>query len=1113
MKNLFKGLLILCCVVIVWRSAVLSAHVDMLLCEAGRLEREYEWPKVIEKYEEAVTLASKYDISKIDDIFERLGNAYYRSAMQAESLEEFRNRIHLAIVNYEKSRELHEGLHEPERTPRSLRSTAMIAYLGYWLASDVHEKKRLLDDCWKNANEALKGFESAEDAPEYGKTFNQILVAFPPKFHLEWDYHAREKILRGAIELGERAIRFLPISEDQQLTRAYAGTSACLAVFVRDFLDPDDKERGRYYQKVMDYWLKARELSEETAFIELLSVFGSGPWAEGSNEALGNFQMALNYGRKTRDKFIIGSALDSLAHNTFWKTTQDPDEGMALAKRALDYAEEADHYYSTVSFTSVTRGTVWAGAPQAEYHSRLAYIETNLSKRREILEVAAGALPELLKRAESSGCPDNITYAHHISRMVYRNLAEVTEDSEEKRSLLERALAHGNEASRIFEQTNTHDYWNRGIMQGGLARIKYLLAGLTKDSETRKNMIKEAVLDLETARRLGTKEHASLSIESSFPFLGGLEYTFGVWLNRLYELTNNREHLRAAAEAFEEATEKYKKVNLTSRAAESYWKAAQTYDMLGDNLKAAEDFGFASTYYAKTAEKISQLKDFYQDHALYMQAWSEIEKARHHHKRQEYGPAQEHFERTADLHRSLKQWSYLAPNYTSWAKVEQAEELSRSERCEEAIQTFKQATNLFEETKKSLQTQFSKIEDLDEKQMATNIIKVTDLRRGYCMARITLEEAKILDKKGDHSLSSEKYDSAAEAFQKMTLVLMSEQDRKEFKLITTLSRAWARMTQAEAEESSNLYLQASQLFAEAKELSTNEKAKMLALGHSRLCKALEAGTKFADTRDVSLHEAFTRHLESASNYYIKAGLKSASEYAKATGLLFDAYVHMDKAQRENDPEKKAKLYTIAEKVLQTSADLYMRAEHPEKREQVLRLLDDAEEGRELALSLSDVLHAPSIVSTTTAFNTPTPNEENAVGLERFESADLQASITSRRKELKVGESLELELDLVNAGKSPAILIKIIELIPAGFELTEKPEICREEDTGLNMKGKRLGPLKTEEVKLVLKPRVQGTFPLKPRILYLDERGKYKSHELEPVTITVKELGIKGWLKG
>jgi hypothetical protein len=39
------------------------------------------------------------------------------------------------------------------------------------------------------------------------------------------------------------------------------------------------------------------------------------------------------------------------------------------------------------------------------------------------------------------------------------------------------------------------------------------------------------------------------------------------------------------------------------------------------------------------------------------------------------------------------------------------------------------------------------------------------------------------------------------------------------------------------------------------------------------------------------------------------------------------------------------------------------------------------------------------------------------------------------------------------------------------------------------------------------------FQLKPRVLYLDEDGKYRTFDTEPVAITVKELGIRGWLKG
>jgi hypothetical protein len=321
------------------------------------------------------------------------------------------------------------------------------------------------------------------------------------------------------------------------------------------------------------------------------------------------------------------------------------------------------------------------------------------------------------------------------------------------------------------------------------------------------------------------------------------------------------------------------------------------------------------------------------------------------------------------------------------------------------------------------------------------------------------------------------------------------------------------MTLAEAEASPTLYAEASEVFEQARDCVPNEKTKMLVLGHSRFCRALEAGTRFADTRDQALHDAAVQHLASASNYYIKADLQTASEYAKATKLLFDAYAYMDNAEKEKDPDKKAKLYVMIERVLQTAAGSYTKAEHPEKREQMLKLLEKAKEEQELAASMTEALHAPSIVSATTAFASPTPTQEQAVGSERFEHADIQANLIIRKKELTIGESLSLEIELVNAGKGPALLIKVNEVIPEGFELIEKPETLRVEDSYINMKGKRLDPLKAEELRLVLKPKVQGTFYFKPTILYLDENGRYKSHEPEPVAITVKELGVKGWLKG
>ena len=42
---------------------------------------------------------------------------------------------------------------------------------------------------------------------------------------------------------------------------------------------------------------------------------------------------------------------------------------------------------------------------------------------------------------------------------------------------------------------------------------------------------------------------------------------------------------------------------------------------------------------------------------------------------------------------------------------------------------------------------------------------------------------------------------------------------------------------------------------------------------------------------------------------------------------------------------------------------------------------------------------------------------------------------------------------------------------------------------------------------------KGAFELRPRILFVDEKGNYRSYEFDPATVTVRELGIAGWLKG
>jgi hypothetical protein len=1065
-------------------------------------------------------LVSEQDFFRTGEIHERLGYAYHQRAMQVESAGEFRATCSRAVENYEKAKEFYGRLNVLKRVSRMHYCDAMIAYVSYWLASEVAEKKRLIDECWRLTKKTLEAFEEAGETRDYGNAYNQLSISVALGIPLEWDFRTREKTWREVVEHGKQAIKFLlPFGDSYELAVVYAKTATILG-WSNFFIDIDERER--YNEEALGYWQEANK-HEEAAQIELLPVgrmYGSQTWgAPGSDEALMNLEKALGYGKKTENRLVIGCGLDWLAFHTMWKATatEDPDERNANFKTALQYALDAKHQYAPIAFISPRDDFFWIES-KTEYDLNVAMHETDLGKRRDLLEIAVESAPDGLRRAEDSGYPDIIGLAHHAFSKALASLALMEASPEEKKRLLEKALEHRNEAVTKLEQLEPFGYWNRGVMRNYLADIKSRLADLTENLGTRESMLQEATLEKENALKLIIKE--AVYWESRIPgkilpffVLGDFQYEYGSLLNRLYKLGQNREHLQGSAKAFKDSAESYQKVNLTSRVAESHWKAAQAYDDLGEHSKAAENFDLSSDSYKRAAEKIPQLKDFYQNQAIYMQAWSEIEKARHDHGRQQFDSAREHFKSAANAHQSLKKWSYLAPNYLAWAEVERAEDLSRKDQSEEAIRAFEQAVTLFDETKKSIQAQIHAIENVDEKHMSTNLGEATELRRQYCIGRIALEEARTLDKKGDHSSSSEKYGSAAEIFEKMTRALKTEQDRKEIGLLTILSRAWQKMTRAEAEEAPELYIEASQLFEEAKGVSPDEKSRMLALGHSHFCRALEAGTRFADTRDAALHAKAMQHLESAANYYVKADLQNASEYAKATELLFDAYVYIDNAKKETDPEKKTKLYSLAEKILQTSAGAFMKAGYPSKREQVLRLLERVKEERELALSLSEMLHAPAIVSTTSVFATLASTQENAVGSEGFEHANIQANVLLRRKELRIGENLDLELELVNAGKGPALLTKISEVIPQGFELVEKPENYRVEEGSLNMKGKRLDPLKTEDILLVLKPKIQGTFQLKPKILYLDESGKYRTHEPEPTTITVKELGIKGWLKG
>lgn len=1084
--------------------------IEDILRQATKQEREYHWLGAIRSYKKALCLVAKHDFSRRSEIHEQLGYAFHRAAMQAESIGEFRTRCAKSLDNYEKAKELHGKRGASGKTPRTFRCDANIAYLTHWLTSEVSEKKRLLDECWRLTKEALDGFQEAGEACEYGKTYNQLSVGAIYSFFYDWNFQNRESTVRAAADYGEQAIRYLTsFGDPHELARAYVRTATYREMLGFYFLDLDEREHD--YQKALDYWLKANELSEDTAYIELLNSFAlialeSLGWEWGTDTTLTNFSKALKHGRKTKDRLIIGSALDWLAFHTLFKAEacETREEMVDLFEKALHNAEDAKQQYSPISFISPLWGALWTEAPYAMYHWYLAIYEPDPERKLGLLEKAAEAAAYQLKQSEDSGYPEVLMFANHTAGDIFLSWARMEKNSLERKRLLEKALMHQNEAVGIIRQFIPFYYWKRGKMQTFVADIKAELADLAKDRELKKSSLQEAVLDKENSLKLAIRygefwEGKGL-IPALFANLGNWQYGYGDIQNRLYEFTESNEHLRKAMDAFEEASKTFEKLNLSSRMAECYWKIGQTCDTLGESLRAASSFSIASDNYLRAAERIPQLKDFYQEHAFYMQAWSEIEKARHHQRRWECSVAMEHFEKAAEILKPLKRWSYLASSCSAWALLERAEELSRKEQSEGALTVFEQATKLFEETKISLETSLSRVEYSTEKRIVTNMIKATDLRTDYCRARITIEEARIFDKKGEHVTSARKYANAQETLQKIA-EKETKQTRRELQTLVFLCQAWEKMMMAETKASSTMYGEAARLFEQAKECTLDKQTSLLALAHGSFCKALEAGIEFESTRNARSYSMSKKHLEAAANYYLKAGLINTSEYVRATQHLFDAYMYLNEAQTETKPRKKTQYYQLAEKLLQASADSYSKAKHPEKSEEVKRLLESVRREKRLVVSLTAALRSPTVCSTASALSTATQSYEKAVGLERFEHTDIQVNLTTS-EEAVVGEEFEVRLDLVNVAKNFGLLIRVDNLTPQGFRVASIPSQYELENGSIDMKGKKLDALNVETIKFLLEPTEAGVAYLCPEVVYTDNAGNFKTCRSNAVKVTV-----------
>jgi hypothetical protein len=1090
---------------------------ETALENAREHERKFEWLEASKSYGQA--LESRLEpVFFAPEIWERMGFCYGLASRQAEDLESFTRLRQLAVEAYGKAAELFGKENDLKNRGKSAECQAIAEYVRSWLASEPSKKREMLDNCLKFGKEGLEAYSSAGEQLNSGRLYNDLMLCLIERLYVSSDWKEMREVAQEGINCANKAIAILSkLDNKSELLRAYF-LASLQSWYVANISEQED-QRKELARKSLSYSDEACKLSKEIG--DPYSVAMSN-WAaaqctlfftENAETALKCAEEMLRQGTNLRDNYLKGVACYLLTFVSNWieKKEGDPDRSRERNELIIKYAEDAIRYLKLVSQDYFIAQT---SLFYAESYSSLASdAEISQIEKRATLEKAIEIGRKGLEHATRSGSPDAAcSTLHALSKalLFYSNLEAA---KSQKATLLTEALAHRQEFDKIIQKALPSSDWPRGVGENYEGLIKAELAKAETDKDKKKDLLESALTNMEDGVSRCRRSTLSRLVPTLKASLGMYEDDFGRTLDELHTLTEDGQTLTRAIEAYRHAAEEFKEVNLPSRVAESYWKMARNQNRLGKHLEASENFGNAFIEYKLAAQKIPHFADFYLDYATYMNAWTEIEKAKSAHDHERYADATKHYEKTADLLRQTRLWTYLSKNFSALSLLEQAEEFSRKEQSEESIETFKKAAEAFEEAKAAFAQEIDKIQNLDEKEKATELSSASELRKDYCAARANVEEARIYDRKGEYGESAEKYDSAADIFEKMLDTMEKTADRREIERTAHMCRAWEKMEMADARLSPELYHEASELFLKAREYGTKDKTALLASGNSALCTALEHATKFEATREKEDFSKTKEHLASAANYYLKAGFDNASVCTSATETVIDAYNYMLRAEVESEPDKKIKSYALAEKCLTRSARLYERAEYVGKRDEVLKMLEKVKEKQEFALSLADLLTRPSDASSTSVIPAPAMTVEEPVGLLKFENEFIQANLIAHQKELVVGENFDLEIQLVNLGKKMAFLTKVEEIPPEGFDLLEKPEGCMVSDNYLNLKGRRLAPVETMEIKLMLKPRKKGKFVLTPKIQFMDETGKYKSCELEKLAVTVKELGIRGWLRG
>lgn len=1071
---------------------------DKLLTEAAEKAARFEWADAAERYSRALKESSTtlvdYEKKRILDLAAR---SWFKSAFQSEDRTEFKKRMSEAVEHF-KEASLRQDSGHTEGSARM--ADAMSLFARFWLSDDITQRRSIINESLKSALESYHTLEIDEDYPAIGRAFRDLAAIIEQAQSLATAYESRRALYNSVAQLPFKTIQLLEEhGETDSLVNALSSSIRILLALNYSVLEPAEYflEAKNVYHLKKKLEINARKLGSADALRQTSEVAGivASILDENFPEAQKHFEETLELAKATRDSELIGNAASELVYASSWAgwREEDGEKRRELFRKGLLAAPLAIRCFQISLQTNIIHSV---HTFYAECYSQLGiFVETDPAKKRDLLikalEVAGMGQP-----FEDWGWLGNLV-SHSISKANFF-LAIGTADRDEKLRLLNASLRMRERNVETWRRNAPHSR-DMGVALNYLALVKAELSKLELDSRTRLDLLRAADSHMEECVRHMEKwceQPASMRLAAYY------SETHGDILLTLNQLTEDKNDATRAIQAYTGAVKWLTRAGLFAPIPTLTWKTAKVQDLLRNYRDAATSFHNAAQSFAAVSKKVPNGPSIFGDLTYYMDAWAFIEEARLHHMDEEFAAASQSYDRARNVLHATKTWNHLSSFYAASSRLEEAEALSRSEKPKESIEAFRRTEENFTDAKSRLERRLSSNPDPGEREELLQWLDAADRRGKYCVARMNLEEAFLLDRKDEKTESLRKYLTAAELFRSL-IPKTSTRGRRELETLSLLCQAWAKMRGAEKGFSAPSYLDAARLFVEAENTSASPRLKPVALANAEICRALAAATELSQSTRIQAYATVKSSLENAYDHYQRAGFKKTAEWTRATQRFFDALSYLWEAEVEIDPTVKAEFYHLAQKQLELAGRLYAQAGFPAKEAETRKHLKRAREQKELLLSPSEIFSDNPIASRV-SMTFPSLVRDRPLGLERFEGANVKGRILLPTQTLTKGTEFTVELEMTNVGKNVATLVRLDNLRVEGLQIKGDGVTGAGEVNTLDMKGYRLDSLKTHKVQIAMEAHRSGIYDLSPRIVSSNDRTGEVTFAFDSASLIVHE---------